>query len=75
MEPMRNDDILLSCNWDEFEAWIRKQVGGNFSWKIRPMDTEKTRTIIIDSIKVAIRNHDGVFPEEGDMFIEKLTNG
>jgi hypothetical protein len=68
---MENDNILLSCNWNKFEAWIRKQVGGDFSWKIRPMETEKSREIIIDSLKMAIRNNNGVFPEEGYMFIEK----
>jgi len=65
------NDTILSCDWSEFEDWIRQQIGGDFSWKIRPMDTEEFRAIIIESIKTTIRNNDGLFPKAGDMFIEK----
>jgi hypothetical protein len=67
------DDTVLSCSWDEFEDWIRQKINGDFSWKLRPIDSEKSREIIVESIELSIRNNDGTFPETGDMFIEKIS--
>ena len=67
------DDYIFSCSWDEFENWIKQQIDGDFSWKLRPIDSEKSREIIVESIELSIRNNDGTFPEKGDMFIEKIS--
>jgi hypothetical protein len=67
------DDTVLSCSWDEFEDWIRQKINGDFSWKLRPIDSENSREIIVESIELSIRNNDGTFPEKGDMFIEKIS--
>ena len=37
------------------------------------MDTRKSREVIIESIERAIKNNNGVFPDAGDMFIEKIS--
>ena len=37
------------------------------------MDTRKSREVIIESIEKAIKNNNGVFPDAGDMFIEKIS--
>ena len=66
------DDYILSCSWDEFEDWIRKQIDGDFPWKIRPIDTRDNRETVVESILMAIRENNGAFPEAGDLFIEKL---
>jgi hypothetical protein len=67
------DDTVLSCSWDEFEEWIRQKIKGDFSWKIRPLDSKNSRGVIIESIEMSIRNNNGTFPEKGDMFLEKLS--
>lgn len=67
------DDIVLSGSWDEFEEWIRQKINGDFSWKIRLLDSKYSRGAIIESIERSIRNNNGTFPEKGDMFIEKLS--
>ena len=41
---------IFSCTWDEFENWIREQIDGNFSWKIRPRDTKENREAIKSTI-------------------------
>ena len=61
---------ILDCPWEQFEEIIRKAIGSNFIWKIRPGDTEANRQAVIESIKRMLREHNGSFPEEGDMFIE-----
>ena len=65
------DKRLLSCSWDEFEDWIRQQIGGEFSWKIRPLGIKENREAVVESIQTTIRNNNGSFPPQGDMFIEK----
>ncbi|MEE8597372.1 MAG: hypothetical protein V3T09_06155 [bacterium] len=67
------DDTVLSGSWDEFEEWIRQKINGDFSWKIRLLDSKYSRGAIIESIERSIRNNNGTFPEKGDMFIEKLS--
>ena len=69
------DDYILSCSWDEFEDWIKQKIKGDFSWKLRPMDTKNSREIIIESIEMSIANNNGIFPETGDMFVEKIIKG
>jgi len=34
---------ILDCPWDKFEEIIRKTIGSDFVWKIRPGDTEGNR--------------------------------
>ena len=67
------DDTVLSGSWDEFEEWIRQRINGDFSWKIRLLDSKNSRGAIIESIELSIKNNNGTFPEEGEMFIEKLS--
>jgi hypothetical protein len=67
------DNTVLSGSWDEFEEWIRQKINGDFSWKIRLLDSKNSRGAIIESIEISIRNNNGTFPEKGDMFIEKLS--
>jgi len=69
------DDYIFSCSWDEFEEWIRQKINGDFSWKIRPIDSRDNREAVAESILMAISNNNGTFPEKGDMFIEKLFKG
>lgn len=66
------DENIFSCSWDEFEDWIRKRINGDFSWKIRPMDSKQSREFIVESIETAIRDNNGVFPETGFTLFEKL---
>ncbi len=70
-ERMMADKNIFLCSWDEFEDWIRQQIDGDFSWKIRPIDTRGNREAVVESIKKATRNNNGIFPEAGDTFIEK----
>ena len=67
------DDTVLSGSWDEFEEWIRQRINGDFSWKIRLLDSKNSRGAIIESIELSIKNNNGTFPEKGEMFIEKLS--
>lgn len=71
-EKLMVEKNIFSCTWDEFEDWIREQINGNFSWKIRPRDTKENREAIAESILRAIRENNNSFPSMGDMFIEKL---
>jgi len=68
---MMVDKNIFLCSWDEFEDWIRQQIDGNFSWKIRPIDTRGNREAVVESIRKATRNNNGIFPEAGNTFIEK----
>ncbi len=69
---MMVDENIFSCSWDEFEDWIRKRINGDFSWKIRPIDTRDNRKTVVESILMVIRHNKGTFPEAGDLFVEKL---
>jgi hypothetical protein len=68
---MVGKDIFL-CSWDEFEGWIRKRISGDFSWNVRPIDSEQSRKFVVESIETAIRDNNGTFPEKGFSLIEKL---
>ena len=64
------EEKILDCPWEQFEEIIRKAIDSDFIWKIRPRHTEANRQAIMESIERMLREHDGSFPEEGDMFIE-----
>jgi len=61
---------ILDCPWEQFEEIIRETIGSDFIWKIRPRDTGANRQAVRESIERMLREHNGSFPEEGDMFIE-----
>lgn len=67
------EEKVFSCSWGEFEEWIRQQIDGNLSWKIRPMDSKDNRRAVAESILMTIKENNGTFPPTGNMFIEKLT--
>ncbi len=58
------------CSWEEFEEIIRKAVGSGFTWKIRPRDTEANRQAVMESVERLLKEHNGTFPKERDVFIE-----
>ena len=60
----------ITGTWEEFEGWIRRTIGGNFRWKIRPQDTATNREMVADLIKGAMKRNDGTFPEQNS-FIER----
>ena len=61
---------ILDCPWDQFEEIIRKTIGSDFIWKIRPGDTDANRQAVMESIERILKEHNGSFPEKGDMFIQ-----
>ena len=44
------EEEYLTLTWEEFEAWIRKTIGGEFRWKIRPQDNASNREMVADLI-------------------------
>ena len=61
---------ILDYSGEQFEEIIRKAIGTNFIWKIRPRDTEANRQAVMESIERTLGEHNGSFPDEGNMFIE-----
>ena len=61
---------MLNCPWEQFEEIIRNAIGSDFIWKIRPGNTEANRQAVMESIERMLREHNGSFPEKGDMFNE-----
>ena len=61
---------ILNCPWEQFEDEIRKKIGPGFIWKIRPGDTDANRQAVMESIERILKEHNGSFPEKGDMFIQ-----
>jgi hypothetical protein len=61
---------MLDCSWEEFEEMVRKVVGSGFTWKIRPRDTEGNRQAVMESVERLLRENNGTFPKEWNMFIE-----
>ena len=57
--------------WDEFEAWIRRTIGSDFRWKIRPRDSISSRGMVAGLIKQAIERNNGTFPD-ANTFIERM---
>ncbi len=49
------DKKIFSCSWNEFEDWIRQQIDGSFSWKIRPIDSKDNRKAVAESILMTIK--------------------
>ena len=49
------DKKIFSCSWYEFEDWIRQQIDGSFSWKIRPIDSKDNRKTVAESILMTIK--------------------
>ncbi len=41
---------IFDCSWEEFEEMIRKAVSSDFTWKIRPRDTEANRQAVMESV-------------------------
>ena len=66
------EEEYLTCTWDQFEAWIRKIIGGEFRWKIRPQDNASNREMVANLIKDAIKRNNGIFPDKNS-FIERLN--
>jgi hypothetical protein len=61
---------ILDYSWEQFEEIIRKTIGSDFIWKIRPRDTEANRQAVLESIERTSAEHNGSFPDEEDIFIE-----
>ena len=61
---------VLDCSWEQFEELIKRAIGSDFIWKIRPRDTEANRQAVVESIERMLGEHNGDFPDEGNMFIE-----
>ncbi len=61
---------ILDYSWEQFEEIIRKPIGSDFIWKIRPRDTEANRQAVLESIERTLAEHSGSFSGEGDTFIE-----
>ena len=64
------EEKILDYSWEQFEEIIRKAIGTNFIWKIRPRDTEANRQAETESIERTLGEHSGSFPDEGNTFIE-----
>ena len=65
-------DEYLTGMWEEFEAWIRKTMGSDFRWRIRPQDDPSGREMVASLIKDAIKRNEGVFPDKNS-FIERVA--
>ena len=63
-------DELLSGTWEEFEAWIRETIGGNFRWNVRPQDTASNREMVASLIRDEMERNKDVFPD-GNTFIQR----
>ncbi len=66
------DDYLTGA-WEEFEAWIRTTIGGDFRWKIRPQNNIANREMGADLITNAIKRNGGIFPEKNSL-IERICD-
>jgi hypothetical protein len=66
--PSEEDlDRVFDGEWSAFEAWVRQAIGGDFTWKIFSRDTPELRQMIIDSIRAAMTDNGGVFPDANDL--------
>ncbi len=66
-------DEYLTGAWEEFEAWIRTTIGGDFRWKIRPQDNVENREMVADLITDAMKRNGGIFPEKNS-FVERIDD-
>ncbi len=62
-------DKHLKGTWEDFEAWIRKTIGSDFCWRVRPEDSRTNREMIAYLILGEIKRNEGVFPGS-NVFIE-----
>jgi hypothetical protein len=62
----------LEGSWLDFEAWIRREIGSDFRWRVRPMDTPSKRKLVAKLILDTQRRNKGVFPRN-DAFIERIN--
>ena len=60
----------LNGTWEDFEDWIRKMIGSDFRWRVRPEDSRMNREMIADLILGEIKRNEGVFPKS-NVFIER----
>ena len=60
---------FLSGTWEEFEGWVKKRIGGEISWKVRPRDTKVNRMIVAESILDTLDRNGGDFPPTGNPFL------
>ena len=67
MKIHQDEDLeeLLGGSWTDFEAWIRKTVGSDFIWSIRPVDSTQNREMVIEAIYRELKKNDGIFPKKG----------
>ena len=63
----------LEGSWLDFEAWIRREIGSDFRWKVRPMDSPSKRRLVAELIMDTQRRNKGVFPGK-DAFIERVDD-
>ncbi len=56
------EEKILDCPWEKFEEKIKKAIGSDFIWKIRPGDTKANRQAVMESIKRMLGEHNGSFP-------------
>ena len=68
------DRHFIRGSWEDFESWIKAKVGGEFLWKVRPMDTEVNRMAVALSIVETMENNGGTFPWSGNIFLERETD-
>ena len=61
---------VLDCSWEQFEELIKRAIGSDFIWKIRPRDTEANRQAVMESVERTLGEHSGGFPGKGNTFIE-----
>jgi|GEM_PF-5756288 len=61
---------ILTCLWEQFEDIIRKAIGSDFIWEIRPGETEANRQAIMESSERMLGKHNGSLQDEVDTFIE-----
>jgi hypothetical protein len=64
-------DEVLNGPWERFEEWIRKTIGGNFTWSLRPFDSPENRQMVMDAIVDEIKRKGGTFPKKGP-WVERL---
>ena len=62
---------LLTGNREEFDAWIRDTIGGDFRWNIRPRDTPSNRKMVAELISSDIESGGSVFAGS-NAFIERV---
>jgi hypothetical protein len=63
--------MSLTGVWRDFESWIRRAIGGDFTWKVRPRDNPENRQMVADSIAESARGKAGAFPQR-NAFIERV---